>query len=307
MKVVKLLERKEVIRLFGGGLILAPLFNSYLTFLALKSTAALAGGTGFQAYWKVVVAGTMAQHALDISSLVIGCLMLTGLQAAWKLMLALLGGYMIMQVAHLGQNLRHNPLNGLFFIANVGLFLFIADQLAFKQKQKSSMQSAKPRSLPVETPNLVSSPQLRQTSPPSATLTAHSPSLSVSHSSSALASQPPQAKETSVVIVHLQTKPMAKPRLASVRKSKAKIMVHFQGVGAWAQVVSFSASGIELRSSGPAPVNIETREVEMNLAPDLLVKARLKSRSGSLYFFEYTDLAPSRIPKLNQWLLAQAS
>jgi hypothetical protein len=280
MKVVKLLERKEVIRLFGGGLILAPLFNSYLTFLALKSTAALAGSKGFQAYWKVVISGTLAQQALDISSIVIGCLMLTGLQAAWKLMLALLGGYMIMQVAHLGQNLRNNPLNGLFFIANVGLFLFIADQLAFKQKQRPA---AKPANLP----------------PTTAPVT---PTPSATFSGAALS-----APNTIANVVQMQMKPSAKPRQASVRKSKTKIMVHFQGLGAWAQVVSISPAGIELRSSGPVPVNIESREVEMNLAPDLLVKARLKSRSGSLYFFEYTDLAPSRIPKLNQWLLAQAS
>ncbi len=292
MKVVKLLERKEVIRLFGGGLILAPLFNSYFAYLALSTTSALGGATGFQGFWKVVLSGTTAQHVLDIASLLIGLLLLTGLRAAWKWMLVLLGGYMAMQIAHLGQSLRNNPLNGLFFIANVGLFLFIADQLAFKQKGSAQNRSPQPATQPAPKPVA----PIRQAVKPatvSAPQTAAKPAARV-------VAIPAKQK------VQAKAKPVTR-RATQARRSRAKIFVHFQGVGSWAQVVSISPAGIELRSSGPAPIDIENREVEMNLAPDLWLKARLKSRTGSLYFFEYIDLAPGRISKLNQWLLAQAS
>lgn len=312
MKVVKLLEKKEVIRLFGVGLWIAPLINSFLTYLALP--ASQVGASGLKAYWNILLSGTNVQHVLDLSSLVIGTLFLMGAKSAWKYMLALLGGYMIMQLLNLGQNLRNNPLNGLFFLANVALFLFIADQLAFKQKRPAPQVEAASKSktntvrsaesLAVKTESLL--PQNANASSPQTQLYAAF--------SSQQNAQPVSITETKSIVppatvVSIQQKPKANPapRQQVVRRSQAKIIVHFHNHGAWAQVIAISSQGIELRSYGKIPLQIAEREVELNLAPDLDLRAKLKSHNGSHYFFEYTNLAPSRIHRLNQWLLAQAS
>jgi hypothetical protein len=275
MKVVKLLEKKEVIRVFGVGLLVAPLINSFLTMLAMPDPS---HAWTLQKYFAIVVAGTMIQHVLDAASLVLGLVLLTGSSQAWKYILFLLGGYMMMQLANLGQNMRANPMNGLFFIANVGLFLFIADQLAFKQKAKP----ATPNREKQRTPQVIVGP----TAPPSSAAGSSSPPLS-----HAVVPAAAIAQQNAVV---------------PFRRSKAQILVDFQGVGPWAQVASISATGFELRSRGPVPSHIESREVELSLAPGLSLRARLKSRTGSLYFFEYTGLPAGGVQKLNQWLLAKA-
>ncbi len=355
MKVVKLLEKKEVIRVFGVGLWVAPLINSFLTYLALPAAV---GSTGFRAYWQIVMSGTTAQHVLDVASLVIGVLLLTGSKSAWKAMLALLGGYMILQVMNLGSSLRNNPLNGLFFIANVGLFLFIADQLAFKQKTAARPQEARtpeilkstggtmfPRSETITS----SAPQPKSTQSSSQPLSSASsfsqPTSSAPSSYSVLTEEAwPRAQERASTSSTASVMPLQKsaaspgeaseqkntsePRTAAktslrvaststsipkpvavrpFRTSSARILVNFQNHGPWAQVTSISATGIELRSEGRIPPEIESREVELNLSPELLIRARLKSRNGSLYFFEYTDLSPSRILQLNQWIQSKAA
>jgi hypothetical protein len=274
MKVVKLLEKTEVIRLFGIGLIVAPLINSFLTMLAMPGASTT---WTLQQYFAIVLAGTMIQHILDAASLLLGLFLLTGSSQAWKYILFLLGGYMLLQLANLGQNMRANPLNGLFFVANVGLFLFIADQLAFKQKGKAAPKP--PRASSPSTPmkiNRVAEPRTPIAHVQTATLSTNGPAAP------------------------------AAAAILPIRKSKAQIMVDFQGLGPWAQVASISSNGFELRSHGPVPSNIESREVELNLAPGLSLRARLKSRTGSLYFFEYTNLPAGGVQKINQWLLAKA-
>lgn len=262
MQVIKLLEKKEVIRLFGVGLILAPLFNSLLTLIAQPDHP---GKWTWHRYFEMAMAGTNVQHVLDVCSIVIGFLLLTGSTQAWKYMLILLGGYMLMQLANLGHNMRANPLNGLFFVANVGLFLFIADQLAFKQKPPQKTRD--PRSVQSFQKNAAPAP-----------------------------------RPVAAAAVQAAAKPSAP---LPFRRSNAKILVHFQGVGAWAQVMSISATGIELKSQGPAPIHIESREVEMELAPGFSLRARLKSRQGARFFFEYTHLPQARVQQLNQWILAR--
>jgi hypothetical protein len=281
MKVVKLLERQEVIRLFGLGLVVAPLANSFLAYLALPAHF----GRGFAVYFSVFRSGSWLQIVLDISSVLIGILLLSGKQTGWKLMLVLIGGYMCTQLAHLGESLRANPLNGLFFVANVALFLFIGDQLVFKQsKEKETM--------------------LHETS------SRPSPSIDQRNQNPNIDPKPDLGRPRSPGVTESAMRPRRKPNAVlkkNVLRSQTQILVNFHGIGSWAQVVGISDNGIEMKSSGPVPLQIDSREVELNLTPQLVVRARLKSRRGAYYFFEYINLTEKNIPLLNQWLIAQAS
>jgi hypothetical protein len=137
MKVVKVLEQKIVIQLFGLSLILAPFLNILFNLNDLN-------GLSFDLFFHYFWAGVLFQKVLNIGSIAIGGFLLTGSLQAWKLVLLLLGGYIAMQMTYLGQNMRSQPMSLIFFLVNIGLFLFIADQLVWKQKTAKPMAIQKP-------------------------------------------------------------------------------------------------------------------------------------------------------------------
>lgn len=141
MKVVKILERKEVIRLFGLALFLSPLFNNFMSW-SLQPDSPHKWTLGF--FWKVVINGAWPDHALAILGVIIGLVMLRGHASVWKFALALLGSHILNQLLHFGENLRISWAYGLFFVCNVVAFLFIADQLVWKQNIKPVEKTVPP-------------------------------------------------------------------------------------------------------------------------------------------------------------------
>lgn len=273
MKVVKLLERKEVIRLFGAGLLLAPFINNFISLWLLPDEPSVKWT--FAMFVKVASAGVLFQQILDAFSLIIGVVLLSGSTKAWRFVLIFLGGYISMQVMYLGKNLRANPLSGVFFLTNIALFIFIADQIVWKQKR--SQAPAKKPQPPPQFPLNVDQPTER--------------SLNLE-------------PEIKAPVQH--SRAGKKIRQITARKSLAKIMVHFQDYGPWAHLSAISTDGLEVKANEKVPPQIESRVIEIQLGKDLHLKARFAHRHGPHYFFAFDPLSKEKIQKLNSWLLRQA-
>ncbi len=132
MSAVKFLERKGVIQFFGAALVIAPFANALMFIVLQKSKNNLL----YQqlSFWKVLTSGTPLHYVLAVCSFAIGIIMLRGSQKAWSFVLGLLGAHILIQLVHLGENIRQNWLWGAFFVINAGIFVFIADQIVFKLK-----------------------------------------------------------------------------------------------------------------------------------------------------------------------------
>ena len=81
MSVIRLLERKGVIQLFGTGLLLSPFVN-IMAKMYLVSGASSRWNFAFA--WKVFEATSVANKVLFIISFVMGLIMLRGSSTAWK-------------------------------------------------------------------------------------------------------------------------------------------------------------------------------------------------------------------------------
>ena len=110
---VKFLEKPLVIRFFGLALLIAPFFNAFMFMILQKSKNNLI----YQqlSFWKVLTSGSLLNYSLAISSIVIGAMMLKGSSKAWSFVLALLGAHILLQLVHLGENIRQNWLWGVFY------------------------------------------------------------------------------------------------------------------------------------------------------------------------------------------------
>ena len=130
MKVVRFLERENVIKLFGLGLVLAPFFNIILHLWIQKIQYKVAWAQiNIVAHLK---SGNPISYILAFCSIAIGIKMLGGTTRAWRYVLALIGAHLIIQVLNLNNKAWLGPLAWPSFILNVGLFYFIIDQLVWK-------------------------------------------------------------------------------------------------------------------------------------------------------------------------------
>ncbi len=145
MFAVKILERKSVIQLFGICLTLSPFFN--IGMMVWMQHAAKHYRWNMATVHAIASSGTPLQYALSLLSIIIGIIMLRGSTTAWKYVLFLLGSHILTQVGSIGHDIRENWLWGPFFLINICVFIFIADQLVFKAKVP------KPKEVkPVQTP-----------------------------------------------------------------------------------------------------------------------------------------------------------
>jgi hypothetical protein len=132
MYIVRLLEKRFVIRLFGIGLIVAPFMNMALHLVLIKVKANIAWSL-FQ-FWPAIKETGAISLLLATCSVVIGSMMLSGAQKAWKYVLILIGAYLLVQILNIGSQAWKSPLAWPSFILNAGLFFFIFDQLVWKVK-----------------------------------------------------------------------------------------------------------------------------------------------------------------------------
>lgn len=278
MLMVKILERKGIIRVFGLALFLSPFFNTLATLLMRASPTER---WKFQLFWKILTSGNWMDHALYGVGMIIGLLMLSGSSSVWKFVLVLLGGHIARQVFQLGENIRIHWVYGFFFLVNVLVFLFIADQLVWKQKKVAAGSSPQPQPRPQP-----------QTAPPSAP----QPAVERAPSPALATPSPLNGVETSA------------PRASSSQpKARKKILIHFDGLGPWAQLLSVSNRGILVRSISNPPDQIDSRDIEISVQNGLTLRTRLTRKNGQDYFFEYVHLTTREIQLLNQWLQQQAA
>jgi hypothetical protein len=130
MKVVRFLERKNVIRFFGIALILAPVLNIILHILIVKFQSNIVWSQ-FQ-FWAYLRNTNSISLFFAFSSIAIGGTMLTGSAKAWKFVLVLLGSHLLVQVLNINDKAWKGPLAWPSFFLNAGLFFFIFDQLVWK-------------------------------------------------------------------------------------------------------------------------------------------------------------------------------
>ncbi len=156
MSAAKFLERKGVIRFFGAALLVAPFANALMFIILQKSKNNLL----YQqpSFWKVLTTGSPLHYGLAFCSFVIGAMMLKGSQKVWSYVLGLLGAHILIQLLHLGENIRQNWLWGAFFVINAAIFIFIADQLVFKLKTPAENIIAK-RPVTVDVSKIISAPK----------------------------------------------------------------------------------------------------------------------------------------------------
>lgn len=133
MLLVRILENKLAIRLFGVALLLSPAINLLLT----MSIQPVQDPWSMAQFYKVLGAATLLKNFLSVSSFILGLAMLSGSAKMWKFVMALLGMYILIQLTRLGQDIRAHWAYGLSFVINVAVFFFIADQLVFKVKKKT--------------------------------------------------------------------------------------------------------------------------------------------------------------------------
>lgn len=130
MKVVRFLERKNVITSFGITLILAPVINLVLHVLIIKFQSNIAWSQ-FQ-FWAYLKNTNPISLFFAVGSVVIGATMLKGSTKAWKFVLVLLGSHLLVQVLNINDKAWKGPLAWPSFFLNAGLFFFIFDQLVWK-------------------------------------------------------------------------------------------------------------------------------------------------------------------------------
>ncbi len=142
MVLVKVLEKKNVIRLFGIGLFLAPIIN---TLAKMSMLTELKNRWTMELFWKIISLGSTFNQILYVATLIIGFIMLRGNANAWKATLILLAGYIALQISDFS-HVKTNWITWLFFITNILVFLFIADQLVWKVKAQVTTPARVPTS-----------------------------------------------------------------------------------------------------------------------------------------------------------------
>lgn len=96
---------------------------------------------------------------------------------------------------------------------------------------------------------------------------------------------------------------LSRPFRVPLRRS---LKVQFEGIGPWARIIEVTHTGLRLRSlDGKVPRQIESRKVELALAPDLVVQARFLAKShaaeGDEYTFQFVNLTVPTFMRLHRW------
>lgn len=268
MFLVKVLEKKGVIRAFGAALVLAPFVNT-LAKMAMLSD--LPNRWSLAMFWRIIVVGSTPNQILYVATIVIGILMLRGHATVWKFVLMLLGGYILLQVSDF-KHVKSSGITWLFFITNILAFMFVADQLVWKVKASVPKPKVKPPPQPKP-----------QQQPPPAFVAPKAPPV-------AMAAQMPPPKAA----------PKAAYRV--IPKVRKKILFQFAGGGPWGQLMGISGQGIHVRGLSEPPADIATREIEISLNNGLTLRTRLARRKEHDYYFDYTSISSEEIKSLNKWL-----
>lgn len=139
MKVVRFLEREQVIRFFGVALIVAPFINLFLHLWVLKiQNKVLWSQVNILAFLK---SGNPISYALAGCSVIIGAIMLGGSTKAWRYVMVLIGSHLLIQIVNINNKAWHGPLAWPSFLLNTAILFFIFDQLVWKIKANTAVKN----------------------------------------------------------------------------------------------------------------------------------------------------------------------
>jgi hypothetical protein len=271
MFLVQVLERKQVIRFFGISLILAPFFNHFAKMALLVEVPKR---WTLSIMWQVFQTNHFSTQLLALASLLIGFMMLNGSVKAWRYALFLLGCYIVVQLTQFGATLKQSRVAVLFLLTNIGLFIFIADQLVWK------VQSKAPKSDPT--------PKLK------------------------LETEPPQQNKTEmeaksqpepILEVDMGPRRVFDFREAVQRKAKSEVKMKWKDFGVWGVLSQVNPKGLVVKAVvDRLPFQIQDRQINLQLRDGTLIKSRFSHQDGKQYFFNFEDLSSDRIRNFNSWL-----
>ncbi|QLY26353.1 hypothetical protein [Bdellovibrio sp. KM01] len=288
MFLTRVLEKKAVIQTFGAALVLAPFGN---TLAKMSTLDGVYGQWTFDMFKRIIAAGSVFNQILYVATISIGFLMLRGSRSVWKFALALLGGYIALQVSDF-KHVKSSGLTWTFFLTNIAVFMFIADQLVFK------VENTKPVQKPKETPKtqpVTSTAVMTATVQPTQ-------KQSMDKKDVVRKLQPTELPTTPGKVVVLQPKVQAKPRHRKIPQVRRKVLFQFAGQNPWGQLVSISNKGIQIKGLKAPPIEITDKEVDLILTKNLKVRTKLKLKNEDTYFFDYADLNEAKTKELNHWL-----
>jgi len=262
MFLVKVLENKLILRIFGAALVLSPIVNTLVKMALLPD---IPNRWSMAMFWRIIAVGSIPNQILYVATVIIGFLMMRGTAAVWKYVLLLLGGYIMLQISDFKQ-VKSSSVTWLFFITNILTFMFVADQLVWKVK--STAQKPKP-----EPKAMAASPVKPPPTPP------------------------PKVEPQTVAM-----KSAPKPNFRVIPKVRKKILFQFADGNPWGQLMGISSQGLHVRQLAEPPVDIATREIEITLKSGLTLRARLARRNEQEYFFNYSNISAKEIQSLNKWL-----
>lgn len=262
MKVVRFLERENVIRFFGLGLMLAPFVNMGLHLFVLKTQNKMVWSqVNFGAYLK---SGNPISYFLAACSVVIGIKMLGGTTKAWRYVLFLIGAHLLIQIVNINNKAWQGPLAWPSFLLNAGLFFFIVDQLVWK----------------VKAPESSIAPQVAPEAVPKAELT-------------------PEPELAAIAPTPL--KPMVEKQVVNL-KSYRKILFSFGSDKPWGELKTLSSEELSVRSFAAVPDMVEHKTVQINFAKDVVIEIEFARKENEMYYFRPLNMQKENVTRLNKWL-----
>ncbi len=318
----KFLHREKYIKIGGGLMLASPFFNFALTVFMSKNVLQRYGMHGLSMVAQNI---SIVNWALYASSVVIGLMMLKGRRASWAFVLVVLGIYIMRNSITFSHDTRNGYLQPvLAMIINITIFVLVYIQ-EFHQ-QVYGFPEEKLRSPDVNTPVPMVAPlkpaapsasgySLKPVPPPVSNYSLKPPS-EPSPSFSLKERKPeirvgPKLIQAETMPLPVQEKPAPAATPAFSLKSltsllpempkkpspapgtsvsfKLPMWVDFQGLGAWAQLISISESEVLMHGISSAfPEGIETKAVELRLPAGnshFKIQARLTKRTGNEYVF----------------------
>ncbi|WP_413560358.1 hypothetical protein [Bdellovibrio sp. HCB209] len=278
MFLTRVLEKKPVIQAFGGALVLAPVIN---TLAKMSTLNGVQNQWTQEMFWQIIGAGSVPNQILYIATIAIGFLMLRGSATVWKWALLLLGGYIGLQVSDF-KHVKSSGLTWFFFITNIAVFMFIADQLVFNvEKSKAKPQPKKSPEPKAVAETIITKP-----------------------TEIAVAKKviPANLPATPGKVVVLQPKAQAKPKTQKIPNVRKKILFQFAGQNPWGQLVSISNKGLQIKGLTTPPEEITEKEIDLYLTKNLKLRTKLSMKNEDTYFFDYANLSQENKKELNHWL-----
>lgn len=292
MILVKVLENKSVIRAFGAALVVAPIVNTLVKMAMLSD---IPNRWSAAMFFRIIAVGSVTNQILYVATIIIGFLMLRGNASVWKFVLALLGGYIMLQVSDF-KHVKSSTITWIFFITNILTFMFVADQLVWKvkvagpkpQPKTPPLPKAQVNTAPVATP----APSVAQAPTQETKPKIVPPPTTVA----------PTAAPAPVAAPAPEVKATPKPAYRVIPKVRKKILFQFSGGDPWGQLMGISSQGIHIRRLAEPPADIDSRVIEISLNNGLTLRTRLARRKEHDYYFDYTSISSEEIQSLNKWL-----